>query len=75
MTNMGSWEGTGWGTGIAPPTPPLIPYPGYTLPAPRYQYVRRRVRYGGRNMVVGLISVAQLSLLVHFSGFQGITEV
>ena len=25
-------------------------------------------------MVVGLISVAQLSLFVHFSGFWGITE-
>ena len=25
-------------------------------------------------MVVGLILVAQLSLYVHFSGFQGITE-
>ena len=26
-------------------------------------------------MVVGLISVGQLSLSVHFSGFQGITEL
>ena len=26
-------------------------------------------------MVVGLISVGQLSLYVHFSGFKGITEV
>ena len=31
--------------------------------------------YGGVNMVVGLISVMQLSLSVEFSGFQGITEV
>ena len=30
--------------------------------------------YGGVNIVVGLISVAQLSLGAHFSGFPGMTE-
>ena len=29
----------------------------------------------GLNIVVGLKSVAQLTLGVHFSGFQGMTEV
>ena len=33
-----------------------------------------RGSYGGVNMVVGLQMVAQLTLSVHFSGFQGITE-
>ena len=39
-------------------------------------HVQPRVHgaYGRVNMVVGLISVARLSLWVHFSGFQGITE-
>ena len=33
------------------------------------------VRYGGVNMVVGLKSVGQLSLDVHFSDIRGMTEV
>ena len=77
----GSWDGAGWGTGIALPDP-TQPYrtpgtplpPGYTSPPDWYSAA---VGYGAVpqcNMAVGLKSVAQLSLYVRFSGFQGMTE-
>ena len=58
-----------------PPDPTRPHYPGYTLP-PGYRYmVYGYSRAAQRNSAVGLISVAQLSLVGHFSGFQYMTEV
>ena len=74
MTKYGSWRQSGWGTGIAlpatlPDTPPRVhPPPRHDLPQPAVGQVALS------NMVVGLKSVAQLSLWLHFSVFQGITE-
>ena len=66
----------GWvGTGIAPQAPTQLHYPGYT-PPPLHRYMApSRTRHGVAKLVVGLRSVAQLTLVVHFSGFRGITEV
>ena len=64
--------------GIVPlPAHPAIPHPGYTSPTapgtpPSWAYCS--ARYSRVNMVVGLISVARLSLGAHFSVFQGFTE-
>ena len=60
----------------SPPSyPPGPHYPGYTLP-PGYRYmVYGYSRAAQSNMAVGLISVAQLSLLAHFSGSGTMTEV
>ena len=62
----------------SPPRHPVLHHPGYTSPPPsRLAWPDRSVQRSGQlsNMVVGLISVAQLSLSVHFSGFRTITEV
>ena len=75
MTKYGSWEVSWWGTGIALPSPPRYPHPGYTPPPYPTARVHLGVRVSGSNMAVGLKSVAQLSLDELFSGFQGITEV
>ena len=79
MVNMGPWDGLGGCTGIAhPATHPVRTTPGTPPP---YRTPEHQVRYGvhgyvgGRNMVVGLKSVRQLSLSVHFSGFLSMTEV
>ena len=63
------------GTGIALPAHPHIPHPGYTLPATPYMPYVAPAGAGHQNMVVGLISVDQLSLYALFSGLRGITEV
>ena len=68
---MAVWLGTGIALPATPPaTPPRVhpslPHPVPTTAAPVDP---------GLKGVVGLISVAQLSLSAHFSGFQGITEV
>ena len=55
------------------PTPRVHPSPA--LLVAMSGYTAARALYGRVNMVVGLISVGQLSLDVHFSGFQGITVV
>ena len=66
------------GTGYSPPSPPSPPPPRVHLPLPpRLVRPDLMVQRSGRskNIVVGLKSVAQLTLDWHFSGFQGITEV
>ena len=64
------------GTRYSTPPPPTHPhYPGYTSsPHAASGYTAARSSRGV-NMVVGLYSVEQLSLSVHFSGLLGITEV
>ena len=63
------------GTGIAPlPAHPGPHHPGYTSP-PDYWHVHGCTGHAARlNMVVGLISVDQVSLSTQISGFQGMTE-
>ena len=74
MVNMGPGMAGGWYRYSPPPShPPSHPTPG-TPP-----HCRRRSEHcctmpRGLNLVVGLISVAQLSLDVQFSDFRGITE-
>ena len=79
MTEYGQSEGLRVGTGIAPlPTPPRTHYPGYTpaLPACRFRTVLLPHSHArGVKLVVGLKSVAQLSLSIQISGSRGMTEV
>ena len=76
MTNSGVREGAGWVPGIAPPSHPHIPYPGYTPPLPTCRYGYTLPGHNGQvNMVVGLISVGQLTLWPVFSVFWTMTEV
>ena len=67
-------EGPGWVPGIAPPGTHPVPHtPG--TPLPPWTGVHHAARSGSQvNMVVGLKSVAQLTLDGRFSRFQGITE-
>ena len=66
----------GWvGTGIALQPPTSYPTPGTPLPATPYMPYVARWLHAEYKVVVGLISVAQLSLGTHISGFPGITEV
>ena len=79
MTKYGSWEGAWVGTGIAPlPATPVRTTPGTPPldagPACTHGYTGAG-GYHGLNMAVGLKSVAQLTLSVHFSRFRGMTEV
>ena len=72
---MGPWDEAGLGTGIAPPpTHPATPTPGTPLPY-GYSHDRACGAADQCQWVVGLKSVAQLSLYLHFSGSRGITEV
>ena len=75
MTEYGSWEGTGVVPGIAlPGTHPVSPPRVHLLPP--HAHCRTRTRGAARlNSAVGLRSVAQLSLWVHFSHIEGSTEV
>ena len=79
MTKYGSREVSWWGTDIAPPGPPQVPYPGYTpppTPGARYTvYSAPAGSAGQTNMAVGLKSVGQLTLYDQISGFKGMTEV
>ena len=59
----------------SPPCPPTSSHPGYTSPYPGYTVCMKHVLYPDWNMVVGLISVAQLTLDGQISGFGGMTEV
>ena len=71
---MGPWTGAGWVPGIAlPATHPLPYHPGYTSPH-GYSHDRACGASARPKVVVGLISVDQLSLCLRISGFQGITE-
>ena len=63
------------GTGIALlPTHPAT-HPGYTPPRTMLHATATGTAAAGVNMVVGLISVAQLPLDAQISGFLGMTEV
>ena len=78
MLNMGSWEGPGSTRYSTLPYPPSSPpprvHPPSRTPGQQVRY-GSAVRYGGVNEVVGLRSVAQLSLYVLFSGLRTMTEV
>ena len=75
MLNMGSWDGWVVVPGIALPAP-TQPYPPRVhLPHPCTPgYAAAPLAHRG-NMVVGLISVAQLTLDDQISGFLTMTEV
>ena len=68
----------GWVPGIAPSQPPSPPTtPGTPPPYPLVAMSGYTVTAGSwrtKNMVVGLYSVDQLSLCVHFSGLRVLTE-
>ena len=68
-----------WVPGIALPVPTRSPYPGYTppptMPAVPMTSVLPRGAAARKNSAVGLISVVQLSLVAHFSGSRGMTEL
>ena len=75
MTEYGVLGGSGLGTGIALPGTHPAPYPGYTplLPARLdHAAVPHRARH---KVVVGLRSVAQLTLRPVFSVLRVMTEV
>ena len=59
----------------SPPTHPPYPLPGYTPPAPGVALAVADPSYLEYNMVVGLISVEQLSLSPGFSDLRLMTEV
>ena len=64
------------GTRYSPsPAHPHPTHPGYTPPAPTATTQVFTGTARGLNMVVGLKTVAQLTLGVHFSGLRGMTEV
>ena len=63
------------GTGIALPSTHPIPTTRVHPPPTRLPVRTMKGVPRGLNMVVGLKSVEQLTLVAHFSGFQGITEV
>ena len=76
---MGPWDGLGCVPGIVPlPAPQSYHHPGYTPPhhmlTPGLITVPH-VHVPEVNSAVGLKSVDQVSLSLHFSGFQGFTEV
>ena len=79
MLNMGVLGGYWVVPGIVPlPVPTRPTTPGTPLPAADVQTCMSARRHGhvpDSNMVVGLISVAQLSLVTRISGFRGMTEV
>ena len=75
ILNMGILGLVRVGTGIAPSRPSRPPTtPGTPPPAPPHVYISVHGS-AEQNSVVGLISVGQLSLVDHFSGLLGITEV
>ena len=57
-----------------PPAHPAIPPPRVHLPPATRTRVMLPLRQAEAKVAVGLISVAQLTLVGHFSGFRGITE-
>ena len=72
---MGPGMRVGLGTGIAhPANHPSSPPRVHPSPAPVSPWLMR-AESGGLKVVVGLRSVAQLTLSRQISGFQGMTEV
>ena len=78
MTKYGSWDGLWVVPGIALPAHPQVPlprvHPSPTEHAAVLMAAVPRGQHPENNMVVGLISVDQLSLGTQISGSQGITE-
>ena len=75
-TKYGVLGGLGLGTGIAPlPAPPSSHHPGYTLPAPLLMHAVTQRSVHRAKVVVGLISVDQLTLRLRISDIEGMTEV
>ena len=70
----GSWDGPGVVPGIAPPRYPPSPIPRVHHPTRPGWTTGWTTVYTRLNMVVGLISVTQLTLGTHFSDITGITE-
>ena len=75
MLNMGPGMVYGWVPGIALPATLPPPLPRVHLPPTALAGTAASAPRARYNMVVGLKSVGQLTLDVHFSGFKGITEV
>ena len=78
MVKYGSWDGCWVVPRYSPSQPPQSSHhPGYTPPAHAGPGMLQRcaVRCGQTNSAVGLRSVGQLSLYVHFSDIRGMTEV
>ena len=75
MMKYGSREGRRVVPGIAPPSPPTIPPPRVHLPTEPPSTRQRTRVLTAVNMVVGLISVDQLTLGLLFSDIRGMTEV
>ena len=73
--NMGPWDGPGVVPGIALPDHPSPHHPGYTPPTELPSTRQRTTVLPLVNMVVGLISVGQLTSGPLFSGLWTITEV
>ena len=72
---MGPGMGLG-GYRYSPPPDPPGPHPPRVHLHPTLLHAEADTAlYPGLNMVVGLKTVGQLTLSVHFSGFRGITEV
>ena len=61
MTNIGYWDGLGLGTGIAPSRPTQSPPRVHLLPAPGVALAVADHGVPGYKVVVGLISVGQLT--------------
>ena len=64
-----------WVPGIAPPGPTRLPIPRVHLPYPHTELATLLTLDHVLNVVVGLKSVAQLTLGAHFSDIRTITEV
>ena len=74
-TKYGVLEGWWVVPRYSPPGPPTQHHPGYTPPHHGHHTTAARGQSRGVKVVVGLKSVAQLSLSAQISGFRGITEV
>ena len=75
MTKSGSWDWYGVGTGIAPSGPPQTAPPRVHPSPTRYTQHVNAGYVTAKERVVGLKSVAQLTLGALFSDLRGITEV
>ena len=74
MVKYGYWDGLGMVPGIALPVPTRSSLPRVHPSPTGYSHDRACGAAARVEEVVGLRSVAQLTLGVHFSGFRGITE-
>ena len=72
MVSWDGWLGTRYST---PPGHPSSHHPGYTSSTPLLMHAVTQRSAARSKWVVGLRSVAQLTLSAHISGFGTITEV